>query len=153
MPAVAAESAWFLDTYVSFAVSGDDRQLSVIESLARRGDSPPLHVQQTEDELFVVLDGTVTVIVDGERSTLGAGEVACAPRGVPHTYRVDSEQARWLAVTTHGDFEAFMRAASRPADRDTLPPPSGPPTPDQIQQLEALADRHGIAFVGPPLAG
>jgi hypothetical protein len=84
---------------------------------------------------------------------VGAGEAALAPVGVPHTYRVESpDGARWLNVTTHGDFERFVRAMSRPAERAELPERQGPPTPEQAVHLAATAREHGIEMVAPPLA-
>jgi hypothetical protein len=55
-------------------------------------------------------------------------------------------------VTTEGDFERFVREVARPADAAELPPPAGPPTPEEQQGLGELALRHGIELVGPPLA-
>lgn len=84
--------------------------------------------------------------------TIGAGETLLAPKGVPHTYRVESrEGARWLVVTTRGDFERFVRSLSRPAERPELPASEGPPTPEQADALAAAAREHGIELVGPPL--
>jgi quercetin dioxygenase-like cupin family protein len=144
---------WFLDTLVTFPVSHDDGGdgISVIESLARRGDSPPYHVHHTEDECFRLLEGELVLLIDGETRRVLPGETHLAPKGVPHTYRVMSKRARWLVVTTNGDFERFVREASRPADRDELPPASGPPTPEQQTMLAEVAIRHGIELVGPPL--
>ena len=46
--------------------------------------------------------------------TIDAGETILAPKGVPHTYRVESPAgARWLLITRRGDFERFVRAQSR----------------------------------------
>jgi hypothetical protein len=82
-----------------------------------------------------------------------AGEAALAPVGVPHTYRVESRQgARWLNITTHGDFESFARELSRPAERNELPPPQVEPTPEQTEALVAVGREHGIELVSPPLA-
>jgi quercetin dioxygenase-like cupin family protein len=145
---------WFLNTLVRFPVShahGGDG-ISVMASLARRGDSPPYHVHHTEDEAFHLIEGELVFLVDGETQRILPGETHLAPKGVPHTYRVVSEQARWLVVTTHGDFERFVREASRPALTAALPAPAGPPTPEEQQSLGALALRHGIELVGPPLA-
>ena len=143
---------WFLGTTVRFLASceqGTDG-LSLIESCAREGDSPPLHVHRTEDELFHVLEGELRLRV-GERDVrLAAGEAAVAPRGVPHSYRVESPQARWLVTTARGDFERFVRALSRPAEHEGLPP-QAPPTPEQVERLAVTAAAHGIDLVGPPL--
>lgn len=54
-------------------------------------------------------------------------------------------------ATARGDFERFVRALSRPAEHDGLPP-QVPPTPEQVEQLAAAAAAHGIDLVGPPLA-
>jgi quercetin dioxygenase-like cupin family protein len=145
--------AWFGDTRVSFRVrhDGSDGALSVIESLAPQGDSPPLHVHRGEDELFHVIEGTLSLRVGDELVELAPGESLLAPKGVPHTYRVDSERARWLVVTTRGEFEAFVRAVSRPAADGGLPERTGPPTAEQQARFAAVAAEHGIELVGPPL--
>ena len=144
---------WFMNTLVRIPVAhaeaGDG--ISVIESVAPRGDSPPYHVHRTEDELFHLLEGDLGLLVDGRTRRVLAGESHVAPKGVPHTYRVTSEQARWLVVTTHGDFERFVREVSRPAEAGTLPEPAGPPTPEQEKELAEIALRHRIELIGPPL--
>ncbi|HEY7793790.1 MAG TPA: cupin domain-containing protein [Gaiellaceae bacterium] len=150
--ATASTPLWFLATSVRIRVAAADGPdgLSAIESLAREGDSPPLHVHTTEDELFHVLEGELRVLLGDDELRLGAGETVLAPQGVAHTYRVESPRARWLCVTRRGDFERFVRALSRPAESEGLPPQE-PPTPAQIEQLEQVAAEHGIRFVGPPL--
>jgi quercetin dioxygenase-like cupin family protein len=107
---------WFLDTAVRIRVSADEGRngLSMLESLAPQGDSPPLHVHTREDELFHVLSGELLLEVGGEELVLAEGETALAPAGVAHTYRVESAEARWLVVTAGGEFERFVRELSRP---------------------------------------
>ncbi|HZQ64058.1 MAG TPA: cupin domain-containing protein [Gaiellaceae bacterium] len=145
---------WFLDTLVNVRVSHDAGAdgISVVESLARRGDSPPYHVHHTEDEVFHLLEGELRLLVDGKRTTLHAGETLLAPKDVPHTYCVTSVRARWLVVTTNGDFERFVRELSRPAEAAELPPPAGPPSAEEQRLLAEAAARHGIELIGPPLS-
>jgi quercetin dioxygenase-like cupin family protein len=145
---------WFLNTLVTFPVSHADGGdgISVMESLARRGDSPPYHIHHTEDESFHLIEGELVFLADGETKRVLPGETHLAPKDVPHTYRVVSEQARWLVITTHGDFERFVREAARPAQANELPPSAGPPTPEEQKALGELALRHGIELIGPPLA-
>lgn len=147
------ETVWFLDTEVVFRVPADAGAdgMTLIETLAPEGDSPPLHVHGTEDELFHVLEGTMRFRLGDDELVLEAGESVLAPKGVAHTYRVESPRARCLVVTTSGDFERFVRAASRPAESAGLPEPAGPPTPEQVAALTELAAQSSIAFVGPPL--
>ncbi|HEX6068218.1 MAG TPA: cupin domain-containing protein [Longimicrobiaceae bacterium] len=151
---IPAEPLWFLDTLVTIRVAhgeGDDG-LSVIENRARHGDSPPLHVHHSEDELFHILEGDFRFVVGGEERRGGPGDLILTRRGIPHTYRVESpEGGRWLTITTRGDFENFVRELGRPAERPELPSPSEPPSPEQAQALAAVALRHRIELVGPPL--
>jgi quercetin dioxygenase-like cupin family protein len=145
-----------MNTLVTVRVSASEGQdgVSVLEHRVPHGDSPPLHVHQTEDEIFQILDGDFRFVVDGREFRGGAGDIILAPKGKPHSYRVESAQGgHFLITTVGGDFERFVRAMSRPAERPTLPEPTGAPSPDAIQALTAAAAQHGIQFVGPPLAG
>jgi mannose-6-phosphate isomerase-like protein (cupin superfamily) len=151
-----AEQFWFLDTLAIVRVAHDQGEdgLSVLERLAPHGESPPLHVHQREDELFHVLEGELRVLAGDAEIRVGAGESMLAPKRVAHTYRVESaEGARWLLITTGGDFERFMREVGRPAERPGLPSPQGPPTGDQADAFAAASRRHRIDLVGPPLDG
>jgi quercetin dioxygenase-like cupin family protein len=152
MSTAVTEPAWFLATSVRIHVSSEQGGdgLSLIESLAAEGDSPPLHVHAAEDELFHVLEGELRLRVGDDDLRVGAGESALAPAGVPHTYRVETPTARWLVTTARGDFERFVRELSRPAEGEGLPP-QVPPTPEQAEQLAQVAAAHGIELVGPPL--
>jgi quercetin dioxygenase-like cupin family protein len=150
----ATEQLWFLNTLHTVHVRHDQGEdgISVLETLAPHGDSPPLHVHRTEDELFHVLEGELRVRAGDAEIRIGPGESLLAPKGVAHSYRVESpDGARWLVVTTGGDFERFVRELSRQAERPGLPSPQGPPTPEQEDALAGAARQHGIELVGPPL--
>lgn len=149
----SSTQVWFLDTLTTIHVPADQTEgrMSVIESLARRGDSPPLHVHEREDEAFYVLEGELRLQVQDAELRLGPGQGAIARRGSVHTYRVESDSARWLAITNGGDFEQLVRGASRPAEHAELPEPAGPPTPQQVEALGSLAGHNHISLVGPPL--
>jgi len=150
----ASDELWFLNTRVSIrvaAAAGSDG-ISVIEHHAPFADSPPLHIHRGEDEVFHVLDGRLRLRIADSAAAAGPGETLLAPRGVPHSYCVDSPGgARWLTVTCGRDFERFVRALGRPPEGPGLPEPSGPPSPEQAAALGELALAHGIELVGPPL--
>jgi quercetin dioxygenase-like cupin family protein len=150
---IATGELWFLQTLVSFPVphEGGSDGISVIHSEARRGDSPPLHVHTTEDEVFHVIDGCLRVVLDGTIRSVGPGETILAPKGVPHTYCVDSARATWLAITTNGDFERFVRALARVPEGEGLPAAQTPTEKEQRMLAETAAE-HGIELVGPPLS-
>src|SRR3954452_2289502 len=107
---------WFIDHLVDIHVNGCTSvgALALLDERGRRGDMPPLHVHRRDDETFFVLEGEVTLFVAGGQVVLGPGESTLAPRDVPHAYRVESEEARWLVITTPAGFDAFVRAVSEP---------------------------------------
>lgn len=146
---------WFLNTRVKIDVAAADGEdgMSVIRHWAPFGDSPPLHVHDTEDEIFHVIEGKLRWIVGDRELTASAGQTIIAPKGVAHTYCVESKSgARFMTVTSNGDFEAMVREASRPATSAGLPEPGGPPSREQADALAALCARHKIRLVGEPLA-
>jgi quercetin dioxygenase-like cupin family protein len=153
-PIVAApgegEALWFLGILATVKSSTETTAgaVAVIEHHAPRGAGSPLHVHSREDEWFYVLEGELTFWVDGETSVAPAGSFVFGPKGIPHTFIVSSEQARFLLVAEPAGFEGFMRAGSRPAERLELPPPATEP-PD-IAAMSALAAEYGIEILGPP---
>lgn len=90
-------------------------RVSVIESVMPPGAAgPPLH-KHDFDEAFYVLDGELTFHLDGNLVTVGAGQLAFAPGGEPHTFANRSAaEARFLIVCTPAGFEReFARRAAR----------------------------------------
>lgn len=149
------DTLWFGNTTVSILVSSADSAdgVAIIEHHVPYGDGPPLHVHETEDEIFYVLSGEVLFEVAGVSRTLRAGDAMNAPRGVPHRFRVVSKDgARFLTVTRGADFETMVRAVSRVPTHAGLPTFSAP-TPEIVAALTAACAESHIAIMGPPLAG
>jgi quercetin dioxygenase-like cupin family protein len=86
---------------------------ALLEFAAARGDGQPAHLHRREDEVLLVLSGTLTVVVDGQSITLTGGDVARLPRDVPHRFAVSSDEARFLLGYLPGGFEAALRDAGR----------------------------------------
>src|SRR5262245_3039344 len=151
---VPAIQLWFQNSLVTIRVSMMDGEdgISVLEHRVPYGFSPPLHIHRTEDEVLHVVDGEFRVKVQDQEHRLAADDVLLAPKGVPHSYRVESASGgRCLTITMRGDFERFVRAVSRPAERPELPEPAGAPSAEAIQALKVSAAKYGIELVGPPL--
>ena len=146
-------SLWFLNTRVLIRVSSRDGSdgLSVLEHRAAYGDSPPLHIHREEDEVFHILEGEVRYQVADTTYYAKAGEIFIAPKGIPHTYRIESPEGARMLTVTRGRFEDFVRALGRPAENKGMPEPSGPPTPEQAEALARACLGFGIELVGPPL--
>jgi quercetin dioxygenase-like cupin family protein len=143
------ESLWFLGSHASVKASADTTagRLSVIEHRSPRGSGSPLHVHTSADEWFYVIEGEVTFWVGGEVIDAPAGSFVYGPRGIPHTFLVASESARFLLVAA-GDFAEFMRTFAQPADAVVIPPPATEP-PD-VAAMSQVALEYGIEILGPP---
>jgi quercetin dioxygenase-like cupin family protein len=140
------EHLWFFGglTTIKAARGG----VMVTEQTAPRGSGSPLHVHHNEDEWFYVLEGELTIWVDGETHVVSVGGFVFGPRDIPHTFIVSSEQARFLLVTEPGDFAGFVRALAEPAPGPELPP--GPPTSPDMELVMETAAQYGLEILGPP---
>jgi quercetin dioxygenase-like cupin family protein len=105
---------------------------------------PPLHRHSREDEWFYVLEGQITVQVDGQPTILRAGGSAFAPRGTVHTYQnFGLAAARMLVMFTPGSFRRFfekLAVLNRGLGAGDLVP------------VEQLMNKYGVEVLGPPLA-
>jgi quercetin dioxygenase-like cupin family protein len=170
-PAVLAagggEPLWFLGTFLRVKLDGAQSagRLGVFEAVLPRGAAPPLH-SHPQDETFYVLDGEITAWVvepelassDGvgpppwvaERARrCGVGAVVYAPGGTPHTFRVESDTARMLTLSTPAGIEEFARSLAEPAQWTWLqPPPDGPRV--ALDRIEAAEREFGMVRHGPP---
>ena len=144
------ESLWFLGSHASVKASAGTTggRVSVIEHLSPRGSGSPLHVHSREDEWFYVIEGALTFWVGGQVIEAPAGSFVYGPRGIPHTFMVSSETARFLLVTEPGEFSGFLRRLAEPADGVVIPPPATEP-PD-VAAMSQVAAEYGIEILGPP---
>lgn len=78
--------------------AGDSGSMAAVEFSAPRGFGPPLHVHQDEDELMIVLEGEVAFRSGNDEHIASAGTTVYLPHGVPHTFQVLSESARFTTV-------------------------------------------------------
>jgi quercetin dioxygenase-like cupin family protein len=147
-----SEPLWFLGTLVRPKLSGAETggRFDLWEGTLPRGAAPPLHTHP-QDETFYVLDGVVTVWVGDEPGgrRCEPGAAVFVPGGVAHSFRVESDTARMLFLSTPAGIDAFVRALSEPAAWPWLqPPPTAPRVPPE--RVDAVEREHGVVRVGPP---
>jgi mannose-6-phosphate isomerase-like protein (cupin superfamily) len=146
-----SDAIWFLGTLSIIRASQEstDGHMAVVEMLAPSGFGSPLHVHRREDEWFYVIEGTLTVWVDGETLEVPAGSFAYGPRDLPHTFLVTSATpARFLLGTEPSGFEDFVRELGQPAEALTLAPETVEfPSPER---MTSIAAKYGIELLGPP---
>ena len=143
------ELLWFGGGLVTIKVTTEQSggAFFLLEDIANRGKTTPLHVHPDDDETFYVLEGELLVHIDGAEYVAGAGAVAFAPRGKPHAFLVTSERARFLGLVTPGaGVERFIREAGDPAPGRIAPPPE-----IDIPRIKAAGESTGAMIVlGPP---
>lgn len=123
-----------------------DAGFMLFEDAVEAGKRTPLHIHPESDETFYVLEGSISLHVDGEQHELSTGGVAFVPRGVPHAFLVSSPGgARMLCLHTPGGGEAFYRNASVPAVDGEAP------VPVDFDRVQASAIESGtMRVMGPP---
>ena len=144
------EAFWLLGMLETVKISGEDTGggYGLLELVVPAGVGPPWHVHHEEDEWFYVLEGEVTVWVADTKLSLKAGSFAFGPKGVPHTFYVESGQARFLVGLQPMQFEGFLREVGEPAPERIIPPPlEGHP---DMERLAPIAKRNGFEILGPP---
>jgi mannose-6-phosphate isomerase-like protein (cupin superfamily) len=148
------ELFWFKGTLVNVRLSwntGEDR-VSVVEHYMPYGESPPLHIHRNEDEVLHILEGSMLIHIDGTERIAQAGETVLAPKGKPHSFRVESRDgARCLTITSGGDLENMIREMGERA-LDNGFPPKVEATPAMIAALTEACARNGIDIIGAPLS-
>jgi mannose-6-phosphate isomerase-like protein (cupin superfamily) len=86
----------------------------------------PLHRHNREDEISYVLEGEMTVLADGELTTVPAEESVVKGRKVWHTFwNAGDEPLRFLEIIAPGEFSEFFDEISQvypldPADEAEL---------------------------------
>ncbi len=136
-----AERRWMGETFTDFLASGEDTggEFCLVEEVSGQGESVPLHRHPADRESFYVLEGELTIFVgDGPGVRAPAGSFAHIPGGTVHGFRIESESARYLILTTerHGEFYRAITTASHGE------PVEGP-------TIKQASHDYGIEFVGP----
>jgi len=127
-----------LGTEVRILTRGEDTggSHSVYVCTVPEAQGPPPHRHQGFDESFLVLEGELEVLVDGEWRTATVGSFVSFPRGSVHTFRnARSTPAVFLGIANPAGHEAFFDGA----DQLSMPP--------RLEDVIALCARESIELV------
>lgn len=131
----------------SLAQREDQQQLEWIGgsvfSVLLDAEAPPFHVHNNEDVVFLLLSGSALAWAGEEEYELREGGIL--PRRIPHGYRITSEKADLLFISTPGGLEKMFRHAGRDLRE---PRPEGFEIPAQL--LAEAAELSGNVVLGPP---
>ncbi|MDT0538341.1 MULTISPECIES: cupin domain-containing protein [Croceitalea] len=123
----------------TFKLTGEDTdgRLTLIEEVNPPGTMIPPHVHTNEDEVFKVLEGELEVTVGSKTVILKAGDLAFAPKNIPHSWKVigDKDCKTILSAFPSGIELMFQELGE-------LPP--GPPN---FEKVTEICGRFGISFI------
>lgn len=128
---------------VGNAETGD--RFGLFHALVPPGAGIPLH-HHPDVEMFYLVEGELSVLreVGGalQEFSVRREEGGFIPAGAPHGFvNKASSPARALITCTRG-LEDFLMEAGQPVRHDR----QGPPSPSEIEQVLAIARRHGQVF-------
>lgn len=140
------DAVWFLDNLITVKASArDGASYGLVESVLPQGSEAPLHRHLDEDEAFYILEGVLTLFIEGGREIEARpGAFVHIPRGVAHGFRARTP-VKMLVVCAPKGFCEFIRDFGIEAPRRELPPVVAP---DEAR-LGAIAAKHRVELVGP----
>lgn len=117
-------SFWSMGQLVTFLATGAETRgrFCLIESVVGRGRELPPHVHSWEDAAYYLLEGEALFHAGDEILPASPGNLIFIPRGIPHSMRLQTEQARLLTLASPAGIEGWYRAAAEPARELALPP-------------------------------
>jgi quercetin dioxygenase-like cupin family protein len=146
----ASPAYWQVDILWTILASGDQTggSYSLMEELCPKDSGPPPHFHD-QDEAFYIIEGEIAFAA-GEQIIRGrAGSFIAIPRGVVHSFRVESDAARVLNWYAPAGFERTISELAEPAPERTLPP-KGRPLAADPQKMMALFREVGMHMADGP---
>ena len=102
--ALQAGEGWTYRFGIDFTVKASEVQhgngAAFMEYVTRKGEEPPSHTHQTEDEMFYVLEGAITFQCGETTFDLEKGGFVFLPSGIEHAYTIRYENPVRLLVVT-----------------------------------------------------
>jgi mannose-6-phosphate isomerase-like protein (cupin superfamily) len=146
------EALWWVGLLATIKATAEQTggRYTLVEVLAPDGYGSVRHVHHTEDEAFWILEGEMTFYVGDQTIKARPGSFLFGPKEVPHAFAVNSGPARLLFILSPAGFEDLVREMGEPARELSIPPQPGPPDEAELEQMAAIAARHGNEILGPP---
>ena len=140
------DAVWFLDNLITVKTSArDGARFGFLESRLPQGSEAPMHRHLDEDEAFYILEGVLTMFLEGGRVIEARpGAFVHIPHGVAHGFRAQTP-IKMLVVCDSKGFCEFIRDVGIEAPRRELPPAVAP----DVARLAAIAHDHRVELLGP----
>ena len=146
--ASAQRCFWGPGDRYTFLVTGEESggSMFALDCVVGAGGGPPPHRHLAEDELFYIVEGSISFTMDDETRVVGPGQSAFVPRGTKHSYVNTSEtEARMIAVYTPAGMEGWFREVCTSVTDESATPP--PVTPELIERMLEAGPRHNVEWI------
>ena len=124
-------------------ISGEDTNgdLAIFEQTSlSQGRGTPLHIHNSQDEIFYVIEGEYYFQVGDEKFYMAVGDSIFLPRKVPHAWTQKSEKGKMTVILQPaGKLEDFFMTMAA-LDHD----PS-------LKEIEKIFADNEMQVIGPPL--
>jgi quercetin dioxygenase-like cupin family protein len=103
---------------------------------------PPRHTHEHMHDMFYILEGVLTLLVEGETVEARPGTFVIAPPGTVHTFTNRSDApVRFLNLSTPAGFEGYMRELGTAFSDGPAPSPA---------EMAEIASRYDFRAAPPP---
>ena len=133
-----------------FLASGEQTndQFSLIYIEVYKGNEPPGHTHEREDENYYILEGSIRFWVGEKIIDAKAGDFIHLPKGIPHKFELQSDRVKELMWMTPSGLEKWFWDNSVPAtDMRPLPVATEPPPPQVIAHFVQSLSAFGVEMV------
>lgn len=97
----------------------------------------PPHIHTREDEIFRVIKGEVEIMINEKKTVLKEGDVAFAPKNIPHAWKVvGTEKAKMITSAFPAGIEHMFQELAKLPDG----------SPD-FKKVSEICMKHGIKFI------
>jgi len=129
-----------IDMRVMIAAAQTGGMCSVLIGELKPGEGPPPHLHRGHDEYFFVLESTMSLVVDGNESTVVPSTLVFVPRGTTRSFKnIGASTARLLEWTVPGENERYFRAVYEMEVNGGFDP----------KRLAEINERFATEFIGP----
>ena len=113
-----------------------------------KGNEPPAHTHQREDESYYILEGAIRFWIGEKVIDAKAGDFIHLPKGIPHKFELQSDCVKELMWMTPSGLDKWFWDNSAPApDMRPLPVMTEPPPPELITHFVQSLSEYGVEMV------
>lgn len=138
----STNTKWVLGHKITSHETSGDFDLMVAETPSKV-QGPPPHVHNNFKESFLIIEGEMEFMVNGDTKILKAGESLDIPPNTLHTFSNNSEKpCKWVNIHSPKGFRPFFEEIGIPEDEENAIEKSV--APEVIQKVIATASDYDM---------